>query len=290
MTKFFLLDDDVSVTGILKIIIEENNLGKVLARSSDPVDALDDFLYIAPDVVLVDLLMPGMDGITFVKKARRLLPQTSFIMLSQVTSKDMIAKAYEAGITFFIQKPVNAKEVMSVIANVEESRYLSQTMGQIKNLFQDNNLGGTRQTSPSKAEGKNTESASNETLQRIRSLLGDLGILGITGCDDLITLVSYFCEHEEEMEKVTIKEACAHYTDHPKSMEQRIRRAAAAGMTNLAHLGLEDFASEIFTQYAGRLYPFEQVRKEMDFIRGKSELHGNVRMKQFLAAMVNFCR
>ena len=58
--------------------------------------------------MIVDLLMPVMDGITFVKQASKLYPELVFIMLSQVAAKDMISSAYESGIEFFIQKPINS--------------------------------------------------------------------------------------------------------------------------------------------------------------------------------------
>ncbi len=73
-------------------------------------------------------------------------------------------------------------------------------------------------------------------------------------------------------------------------MEQRIRRAAANGMVNLAHLGLEDYGNEIFTEYANSLYNFEQVRKEMDFIRGKTNKHGNIKIRNFLNALLISCQ
>ena len=57
------------------------------------------------------------------------------LMLSQVSSKDMIARAYDAGIEFFLQKPVNAIEVASVLGNVIRSRDLQQTVDKIQSLF-----------------------------------------------------------------------------------------------------------------------------------------------------------
>ena len=59
---------------------------------------------------------------------------------------------------------------------------------------------------------------------------------------------------------------------------------------NLAHLGLEDYSNEIFVDYSSTLYNFEQVRREMDFIRGKTDKHGNVRIKQFLNALASYCQ
>ncbi|MFR4627402.1 MAG: DNA-binding domain-containing protein [Dorea formicigenerans] len=42
----------------------------------------------------------------------------------------------------------------------------------------------------------------------------------------------------------------------------------------------------MFVDYSSTLYNFEQVRREMDFIRGKTDKHGNVRIKQFLNALL----
>lgn len=65
--------------------------------------------------------MPEIDGITFVKRARSYAPDLTFIMLSQVASKDMIADAYSAGIEFYIHKPINSIEVESILRKVSES-------------------------------------------------------------------------------------------------------------------------------------------------------------------------
>ena len=91
------------------------------------------------------------------------------------------------------------------------------------------------------------------------------------------------------MDETTLSDLCSNFTDSPKSMEQRIRRTAFTGMVNLANLGLEDYSNDIFTTYANTLYNFEQIRREMDFIRGKSNRHGNVKIKNFLNSLVLAC-
>lgn len=60
-------------------------------------------------------------------------------------------------------------------------------------------------------------------------------------------------------------------------------------MSNLASLGIEDYANDVFTEYAGTLFNFEQVRKEMNCIRGKSEEHGKVSVRRFLYALAALC-
>ena len=72
--------------------------------------------------------MPGMDGISFVRKTASELQDTAYIMLSQVSNKDMISSAYEAGIEFFIQKPINAIEVESVLTRVTQSLAMKRTL------------------------------------------------------------------------------------------------------------------------------------------------------------------
>ncbi len=70
------------------------------------------------------------------------------------------------------------------------------------------------------------------------------------------------------MNDFTITELLSKFTDQTKSMEQRIRRTAAVGLSNLASIGLEDYMNEIFIEYSNSLYSFEQVKLEMDFFKG----------------------
>lgn len=279
MTKIFLLDDDPSVTEILKIIIRDKNLGTVCGTSQSAEDALENVSYLKPDIVIVDLLMPDIDGISFVQRVKEVLPGTAFVMLSQVSAKEMIARAYSAGIDFFIQKPVNSIEVISVVQKVIRAQSLERTVDSVQSLFARVN----------EAERPEQEQTTSAYEVKLRKILQKLGIIGERGSDDIITVVCYFCEHEEQLNQTTLSEICAHYSDSPKSMEQRIRRAAASGLSNLAHLGLDDYGNEVFEEYSASLFKFEQVRKEMDYIKGNSMQHGNVQIKKFITALVNTC-
>lgn len=289
MTRFYLLDDDVSVTGILKIIIEGKKLGEVCGMSESPEEAMDDLAYSRPDIVIVDLLMPEMDGITFVKRARQSFRDTEFIMLSQVSSKDMIAKAYEAGVRYFIQKPVNAIEVTKVIENVVDEQRMKRTMDQMKHLFAGAGEPDGSEGADSKEAASGELAARQDARDRARRILQELGMIGAVGYDDIIRVVERYANHEEEMAGLTVKKICEAFSDSPKSMEQRIRRTAASGLTTIASMGADDFTNPVFTDYSGSLFDFEQVRKEMDYIQGKSDQRGNVKIKKFLTALVTMC-
>ena len=279
--KFYLVDDDNNIRNILKLIISERNLGEICGTCGNPTDALDDILPLTPDIIIVDLLMPEMDGITFVKRARLLLPDTSFIMLSQVSSKEMIANAYASGIEFYIQKPINSIEVEAVIKKVISSVNAQRTLQKVQNIFL---------TQPVSPLAPAADPVENPCISKLKGILQKLGISGEKGSQDIISMVEYLIDNNKDIHEITLSELCAVLNENPKSVEQRVRRTALTGMVNLANLGLEDYYNEIFTAYSNTLFNFEQVRKEMDYIRGKGKQHGNVKIKSFLNALMVECK
>ena len=280
---FYLIDDDSATLNILRMIIEDSDSGSVIGSAASGLDALEDLRYMRPDIVLVDLLMPGMDGIEFVRQARGRYPDLRFVMLSQVTSKDMVVEAYSAGVDFFLSKPVNSVEVVSILRKVGKLLTMDRTMEQMRSLLQGGiPAGGSASPAPPPDSGERQQSVLNAVLHRI-------GISGDPACRDISQVVGYLLSHQGQQEQLTVAQLCDRFSDSPKAMEQRIRRAAMAGMVNLANLGIEDYSNDTFTEYAGTLYHFEQVRREMDCIRGKTTLHGRVSVKKFLYALAALC-
>lgn len=291
MNRYYLVDDDLAVVNVLKLIIEHNGRGIVCGHAQNGADALDDLPHARPDIVLVDMLMPEMDGITFVQKAKEAHPHLHFIMLSQVSAKNLIAKAYESGIEFFIQKPVNSVEVLNVLAHMDRYTRMQGTYQQMQALF--GTMEALQPPVPAAGEGAAPPAAqpqADPAQTRVMAVLHKLGIGGDVAGRDLCRAACYIMENQSETSRMNVGELCRRLDDSPKAMEQRMRRAVAAGMANLASLGLEDYAGDIFTNYAGVLYRFEQVRREMDFIRGKSASHGKASLRTFLFTLADICR
>lgn len=284
--QIYLIDDDPAVLNILRLILEKDPDCQVLGCAENGAEALEDLRHVRPDLVLVDLLMPGMDGIEFVRRAKKRDPTMGFVMLSQVSSKDMVADAYAAGVDFFISKPVNSVEVLSVLSKMKNLRAMDFTLGQLRTLLQSDAApaGETaRRASSSATPGEQQRQAAASTiLQRI-------GLGGDPACREILQVVEYLASHSAQAEKMTVAQCCAQFSASPKSMEQRLRRAATAGMVNLANMGLEDYGNDTFTEYAGTLYHFEQVRREMDFIRKKSDQRGRASLKRFLYTLAALC-
>jgi two-component system response regulator YcbB len=175
--RFYIVDDDKTVRKILEGIIADHDLGIVAGEAGDGAAAFGEIRALAPDIVLIDLLLPGVDGITLVDRLKADCPDTCFVMLSQVADKDMVGKAYQAGVDFFINKPINRIEVVSVIGQVRERVNMRRLMQALRTT-----IGGIDAPSERPA-GRSTEEARR---RRIRGLLAKLGILGENGGEDIV--------------------------------------------------------------------------------------------------------
>lgn len=282
--RTFIVEDDINVIKILERIIYDRKLGDVIGYATNGIDGLKEIQILKPDIVLVDLLMPGKDGISLVHDAKTIYPELKFIMISQVASKDMIQKAYEKGVEYYINKPINAIEVESVINKVMKQLEMSRTLNQIRKFF-SNDVSMLEMVDTSKGQ----KSSNLDYQQKIKQIMHKIGIVGEPGSSDILKTIELLLKQKKTMADYSIKELCSHFTDQSKSMEQRIRRTAYTGMVNLANLGIEDYMNEIFVEYSNGLYNFEQIKKEMDFIRGKSKKGGKVNLKKFLDGIVFYC-
>ena len=131
----YIIEDDDTMIEILEDLIEDHEMGEVVGSSTDPSEALLQVPALRPDIIMIDFLMPGKDGAQLVRELKEAGCTAKFIMVSQVSSKDMIGKAYDAGIEFFISKPINLIEVKSVLNTVTQQIKNERTVAQLRNLF-----------------------------------------------------------------------------------------------------------------------------------------------------------
>lgn len=235
--RIYIVEDDTSVIGILEDIVEGNELGVVCGDSGGEPANLGQILALDPDLVLVDLLMPQKDGIQVVRELKEQGCRAKFIMISQVSNKEMVAKAYLAGVDFFINKPINLIEVRQVILNVRRQLENERDLHTIQSVFAE------------KAAPVGRRSRLEAQRKRIQTTLSQLGMAGEKGARDIVELCMLLLEQGQQVSQVGVGALCAQLSDSPKSMEQRARRAVERGLHHLASLGLEDYGNEIFTLY-----------------------------------------
>lgn len=140
-----------------------------------------------PDLVLVDLLMPGRDGIQLVRELKELGSRAKFVMISQVSAKELIAKAYQAGVEFFIQKPINLIEVRQVVGNVIRQMENERALHTIQSVFQ------SRESQPAAPAGRQ-----EVWRRRIQYILSQLGMAGEKGAGDIMELCLFLLERKPD--------------------------------------------------------------------------------------------
>lgn len=269
--RYCVVDDDPNVVQMLSNIIEERELGAVIGRANDGDSALELIRGLRPDVVLIDYLMPKRDGSSVVRAIRETLPGIRFILISQVTDKEMVAHSYLAGVEFFISKPINVIEVEKVVRSVAEKIHMEQTLAGIRGMLAPQRAGVDAQTA---------------RMSRIRLMLGHLGLTGEKGSYDVLALCEYALRNGLDQGPLDLNAICDHLEDSPKILKQRVRRAVYHGLSNMANYGIEDYMNEHFVKYAGTLFDFESVRAEMDFIRGKRPEGGRVNINKFIEGLL----
>lgn len=285
--SFMIIDDDPSVRVMLKQIIEKNKLGKVVADLSAGTHGPEEILFYNPDVVLIDYLLPGMDGVAVMEAALGQGYKGKFIMISQVEDEPMVSKAYTAGIVFFIGKPVNRIEVINVIRGVAHNLELERSMSLIQNALQF--VGGVQ---PKTRMGTQPQDPGS----KLSVIFSDLGIVGDSGSKDLTRLIlrihqtssSGTYQLQEIYKEIAEAEtAIEGDTVNTRTVEQRIRRTIQKALANLAALGQEDPYNTKFTEYGTLLFDFPQVRQEMKYLDGLSKERGKISIKKFVEGVIS---
>ena len=132
MLSFGIVDDDAVSRLMLQKIIEKGGLGEVVGTAGSGSEGEKVLLETTPDVVVIDLLMPDQDGIETIIRLKEQGYQGKYVMISQIENKEMIGKAYQAGVEFYIQKPINKIEVEAVLSKVNEQWNISRSLQEIK--------------------------------------------------------------------------------------------------------------------------------------------------------------
>jgi CheY-like chemotaxis protein len=71
-----------------------------------------------PDVIFVDVIMPGMDGIELSRRLRKLNPSQIIIVISASNDIQKISESIEVGVNSFIQKPIDTKKIIELLKNI----------------------------------------------------------------------------------------------------------------------------------------------------------------------------
>ena len=114
--KVFLLDDDELIVTVLSRALQKE--GYEICGETETDEAVDKICSWAPDVVVLDIAMPGRDGIAILKEIKSRELRTHVVMLTADDSSDTAVMAMKLGAVDYLTKPFNMDEVKNVIHNI----------------------------------------------------------------------------------------------------------------------------------------------------------------------------
>lgn len=120
--SIILVDDEEEVRkSIIKQIDWESAGFKVVGDAENGEDALEKIEVLEPDVVLTDIRMPYMDGLTLAEKIRQRYPSMKVVIFSGYDDFEYAQKAIKLNVTEYILKPVNVEELTSILKRIKSN-------------------------------------------------------------------------------------------------------------------------------------------------------------------------
>ena len=117
-TSVMLVDDHQVMRDLLRDALENTGEFQVVAQAANGEEALRLVAEAAPDVIVMDVIMPVMDGIDACREITELLPGTRVLMLTASNEKDAIVRSIAAGATGYLQKYSGKEQLLTTLREV----------------------------------------------------------------------------------------------------------------------------------------------------------------------------
>ncbi len=121
--RIVLADDHTVLRSGLKMLLESQPDFTVVAEAADGDSAIKATIEHRPDVVILDLAMPGADGFCVVREIKRIAPQTRLVVLTMHDGRSYYQSAIAAGADGFVPKNTADAELMTAIRSKEVGKY-----------------------------------------------------------------------------------------------------------------------------------------------------------------------
>jgi len=169
-TRILIVDDEASLRTTMAELLRADDREIVVAASGEEAMAyLEDGPF---DLLIVDLVMPGIDGLQVMDMAHKLSPQAKLIMLTAYGTLDSSVQALRREAVDFLTKPASAPEIEAAVERALRKRYeearREELLGQIQSAFQELRGGQERTTTTTAAHPR------RERFLQSRNIIIDL--------------------------------------------------------------------------------------------------------------------
>ena len=117
-TRVMIVDDHSVLRVGLKQVLERTGEFEVVGQAADGEEAVRVAAEVLPDVVVMDVMMPGKDGVEACREIMERSPQTRVVMLTASTEEDAVVEALAAGATGYLQKESGLDRLLSTMRDV----------------------------------------------------------------------------------------------------------------------------------------------------------------------------
>ncbi|MDI2588851.1 response regulator [Psychrobacillus sp. NEAU-3TGS] len=117
MRTVLVVDDAIFMRTTIKRMLEEHQFD-IIGEAANGQEAVEMYRKLLPDVVTMDITMPGMTGIEAVKAIISEHPDAKIVMVTALGQQKLIVDALESGAKDFITKPFNPEQIVQVLQNV----------------------------------------------------------------------------------------------------------------------------------------------------------------------------
>ena len=163
MIRLLLVDDQTLVRQGFRVLLEAHDDIQVIGEAANGQQAIQQVEALQPDMVLLDVRMPEMDGVAAVQAIRQQFADVKVLMLSTFDDEDYVCRAMRFGATGYLLKDTNAKELVQAIRMAHQG-YTQFGPG----LFQKSILG--IQKTPDDASAASTSSTLTELPPELQKL------------------------------------------------------------------------------------------------------------------------
>lgn len=182
--RILIIDDEPSNTAILRRILDRAGYTK-LADTNDPLKAVPLFLEFRPDLICLDLHMPGLDGFGVLDQLAPLIPASTYLpilMLTGDSSAQSKQRALSLGAKDFVTKPFEVDEVLLRIRNLLTPRFMHLELAGYNDLLERQVRERTRALEDSRVEvlerlaraAEFRDDATGQHTRRVGQLAGSL--------------------------------------------------------------------------------------------------------------------
>jgi DNA-binding NarL/FixJ family response regulator len=148
--RVLLAEDHALLRQSLKAYLEAQGACEVVGEAQDGREAMRMYSELKPDIVLMDLAMPGLDGMVAVRSIRRDFPEARIIALTAHRAEDFLHAALDSGVDGYVVKAASAEDLLTAIRAVcRGEAYVSP---EVSAMLINGYLRGSRATKPTPLE------------------------------------------------------------------------------------------------------------------------------------------